>query len=64
MSLCQYDSLGEYCGLSTASEVFLILVATHRLLIVSIFSLCSPGYVLYFHNSLLISSLNYLGHAF
>ena len=26
MGLGQYNSLGEYCGLSTASEVFLILV--------------------------------------
>ena len=25
MGLDQYDSLGEYCGLNTASDVFLIL---------------------------------------
>ena len=26
MCLGQYNSIGEYCGLSTASEVFLILI--------------------------------------
>ena len=27
MGLGEYDSLGEYCGLSTVSSVFLILVS-------------------------------------
>ena len=30
MGLVQYDGLGEYCGLSTASEVFLMLLLPPR----------------------------------
>ena len=30
MGLGQYDGLGEYCGLSIASEVFLILVVVNN----------------------------------
>ena len=29
MGLGQYNSLGEYCGLSTVSEVFLIIISIY-----------------------------------
>ena len=39
--LCQFNSLGEYCGTHTASSVFLILVLLHESLTRSSVSNCS-----------------------